>query len=108
MAVHAILAFRDTGFRRMNLANIESAKKRMRQNVKRRVRNRMVRNKTRTFIKKANQLIEAGDQSAAIVAVQAAMSQLDRAAQKGVVHHNNADRRKSRLAKKLQTLSQAA
>jgi len=92
----------------MNLANIESAKKRVRQNIKRRVRNRMVRNKTRTFIKKANQLIEAGDQSAAIVAVQAAMSQLDRAAQKGVVHHNNADRRKSRLAKKLQTLSQAA
>lgn len=92
----------------MNLANIESAKKRMRQNVKRRVRNRMVRNKTRTFVKKANQMIEAGDQSAAIIAVQAAMSQLDRAAQKGVVHHNNADRRKSRLAKKLQTLSQAA
>ena len=90
------------------MANIESAKKRVRQNIKRRVRNRMVRNKTRTFIKKANQLIEAGDQNAAIVAVQAAMSQLDRAAQKGVVHHNNADRRKSRLAKKLQTLSQAA
>ena len=90
------------------MANIESAKKRMRQNVKRRVRNRMVRNKTRTYIKKANQLIEAGDQSAAIIAVQAAMSQLDRAAQKGVVHHNNADRRKSRLAKKLQTLAQAA
>lgn len=90
------------------MANIESAKKRMRQNVKRRVRNRMVRNKTRTFVKKANQMIEAGDQSAAIIAVQAAMSQLDRAAQKGVVHHNNADRRKSRLAKKLQTLSQAA
>lgn len=90
------------------MANIESAKKRMRQNVKRRVRNRMVRNKTRTFVKKANQMIEAGDQSAATIAVQAAMSQLDRAAQKGVVHHNNADRRKSRLAKKLQTLSQAA
>ena len=92
----------------MDLANIESAKKRMRQNIKRRVRNRIVRSKTRTSVKKANQLIEAGDQSAAVAAVQAAMSQLDRAAQKGVVHHNNADRRKSRLAKKLQALSQAA
>jgi small subunit ribosomal protein S20 len=92
----------------MNLANIESAKKRMRQNVKRRARNRMIRNKTRTFVKKANQLIEAGDPSEAIVAVQAAMSQLDRCAQKGVVHHNNADRRKARLAKKLLNLSQAA
>jgi small subunit ribosomal protein S20 len=92
----------------MNLANIASAKKRMRQNVKRRARNRMVRSKTRTFVKKANELIEAGDQSTAVAAVQAAMSQLDRAAQKGVVHHNNADRRKSRLAKKLQALSQAA
>jgi small subunit ribosomal protein S20 len=108
MVVHAILALRDIGFRRMNLANIASAKKRMRQNVKRRARNRMVRSKTRTFVKKANELIEAGDQSTAVVAVQAAMSQLDRSAQKGVVHHNNADRRKSRLAKKLQALSQAA
>jgi small subunit ribosomal protein S20 len=90
------------------LANIASAKKQMRQNIKRRVRNRMVRNKTRTFVKKANQLIEAGDHAEAIAAVQAAMSQLDRAAQKGVLHHNNADRRKSRLAKKLQALSQPA
>ncbi|TFG67518.1 MAG: 30S ribosomal protein S20 [Anaerolineales bacterium] len=90
------------------MANIESAKKRVRQNVKRRARNRIIRSKTRTFVKKANQMIEAGDQSEAIVAVKAAMSQLDRAAQKGVVHHNNADRRKARLAKKLLALSEAA
>ncbi len=79
----------------------------MRQNAKRRMRNRMVRAKTRTFIKKANDTIAAGDPSAAVEAVQAAMSQLDRAAQKGVVHPNNADRRKSRLAKKLVALKQA-
>ncbi|MCE5260090.1 MAG: 30S ribosomal protein S20 [Chloroflexi bacterium] len=90
------------------MPNIKSAKKQMRQNAKRRMRNRMVRAKTRTFIRKANDTIAAGDQSAAVEAVQAAMSQLDRAAQKGVVHPNNADRRKSRLAKKLAALKQAA
>lgn len=89
------------------MPNIASAKKRMRQNVKRRVRNRMIRNRARTYIKKANVALADGEQSAAIAAVQAAMSQLDKAAQKGVLHTKNADRRKSRLAKKLQALTPA-
>lgn len=79
----------------------------MRQDAKRRMSNRMVRAKTRTFIKKASDSIASGDRSAAVEAVQAAMSQLDKAAQKGVIHSRNADRRKSRLAKKLANLTQA-
>jgi len=90
------------------LANIKSAKKQMRQNEKRRLRNRMVRSKTRTYVRKANEAILEGDQAAAVDSVQAAMSQLDRAAQKGVLHRKNADRRKSRLAKRLQSLNQTA
>lgn len=90
------------------MANIKSAKKQMRQNEKRRLRNRMVRSKTRTYVRKANEAILEGDQAAAVDSVQAAMSQLDRAAQKGVLHRKNADRRKSRLAKRLQSLNQTA
>jgi small subunit ribosomal protein S20 len=90
------------------LPNIESAKKRMRQNVKRRASNRMIRTRSRTFVKKANDAIASGDQATAVAAVQEAMSQLDKAAQKGIVHRNNADRRKARLAKKLSALSQTA
>lgn len=90
------------------MPNIKSAKKQMRQNVKRRMRNRMVRNKARTFVKKATDALAAGEVTPAAEAIREAMSQLDKAAQKGVIHRNNADRRKSRLAKKLSALSQTA
>jgi len=89
------------------LANIKSAKKQMRQNEKRRVRNRMVRSKARTYVRKANEAILEGDLTSAVASVQAAMSQLDKAAQKGVLHRKNADRRKARLAKKLHALTQS-
>jgi small subunit ribosomal protein S20 len=82
------------------LANTKSAIKRMRQNERRRARNRAVRSRMRTFVKRANTAIVAGEEDAA-EAVRAAISELDRAAQKGVIHRNNAARRKSRLMKKL-------
>jgi small subunit ribosomal protein S20 len=71
--------------------------KRARQNEKRRVANRVYRTSARTRIKKARRLIEAGDLEQAEVQVAAAMSALDRAVQKGIIHKNNAARRKSRL-----------
>jgi small subunit ribosomal protein S20 len=71
--------------------------KRARQNEKRRVANRVYRTSARTHIKKARRLIEAGDLEQAEVQVASAMSVLDRAAQKGIIHGNNAARRKSRL-----------
>jgi small subunit ribosomal protein S20 len=79
------------------LANIRSAIKRARQNEKRRVANRVYRTSARTHIKKARRLIEAGDLEQAEVRVASAISALDRAAQKGIIHRNNAARRKSRL-----------
>jgi len=86
------------------LANIKSQIKRNRQNEKRRMRNRIYRGRARTFIRKANQQMEVGDLEAARVTTLLAVKALDKAAQKGVVHKNNAARRKSRLIKKLSVL----
>lgn len=83
------------------MANIKSAIKRNRQNEKRRLRNRVSRGNTRTQIKKARMLITSGDKENAVVEVNEAIQKLDRAAAKGVIHKNNAARRKSRLMKQL-------
>lgn len=90
------------------MANTLSAKKRNRQNEKRRQRNQTVRTRTRTFTKRARQAIESGDIAAAEKAVKDAASQLDRAVSKGVIHENNAARRKSRLMKQLATAREQA
>lgn len=74
-----------------------SAEKAHRQSIKRRLRNRAVKSATKTAIKRATDSIASGDIDAAREAVRAALSTLDRAAQKGVIHPNNAGRRKSRL-----------
>ena len=74
-----------------------SAIKAHRQSIKRRLRNRAVKSATKTAIKRATDAIAGGDIDAAREAVRAAISTLDRAAQKGVLHSNNAGRRKSRL-----------
>ncbi len=83
------------------MANIKSAIKRNKQNEKKRVRNRIYRGRARTFIQKARVEIQSGDQDAAVASVKQAISALDKAAQKGVLHPNNAARRKSRLMKHL-------
>jgi small subunit ribosomal protein S20 len=87
------------------LANIKSAIKRNKQNEKKRIRNRVVRGSTRTFIKKAQVAIESGESKTSVDAVQVAISALDKAAAKGVIHKNNAARRKSRLMKRLSAVT---
>jgi small subunit ribosomal protein S20 len=87
--------------RSISLANTHSAKKRIRQNEKRRVRNKAVRTRTRSYIKRAQQAIEEGNAEAAAAAVKLAVSEIDRAKSKGILHHRNAARRKSRLMKRL-------
>ncbi|MCB0081504.1 MAG: 30S ribosomal protein S20, partial [Caldilineaceae bacterium] len=82
------------------MANIKSAEKRIKQSLKRRDRNRVVRGGTRTAVKKARTLIDAGD-AAAAEAVQSAIVALDRSVSKGIIHKNNAARRKSRLVRAL-------
>ena len=65
------------------------------------VRNKPVRSSVKTYITKARRLILQNDLDAAQEAVKQATMVLDRAAQKGVIHRNNAARRKSRLMKSL-------
>lgn len=86
------------------MANTRSAIKRIRQNQKRRLRNRFYRGRARTTIKQARQAISAEDLEAAREKTMEAISALDKAAVKGVVHKNNASRRKSRLMKQLVAL----
>lgn len=82
------------------MANTKAAQKEIRKNARRRVRNRLVRAKTRTVTKKAIQAIEDGEPNAADL-IRAAQRELDAAASKGIIHRNAAARKKSRLFKRL-------
>jgi small subunit ribosomal protein S20 len=86
------------------LANIKSAIKRNKQNEKRRVRNRVFRGGARTYVKKARTSLEGKDLQVAQQDTLEAVSALDKAAEKGAIHKNNAARRKSRLMKRLAAL----
>ena len=83
------------------MANIKSQIKRNKQNEKRRLRNRVYAGRARTFVKKARLSIHEGSSEEAVLATRQAISALDRAAEKGVIHKNTAARRKSRLMKQL-------
>ena len=87
------------------MANIKSAIKRNRQNEKRRVQNRIFRGQARTSIRKAHTTMASGDAEASRLATLEAISALDTAAGKGVIHKNNAARRKSRLMRRLAALN---
>lgn len=86
------------------MANTTAAQKDIRKNARRRARNRLVKVKTRTVVKRALGAIEDGEADAA-AQVRQAQVELDSAASKGVIHRNTAARKKSRLMKRL---SQAA
>jgi len=88
------------------VAHTKSALKRIRSSERKRLRNRRVRSATRTQIKKARRLIEAGQIEEAIEATRRAISLLDKAAEKGVIHRRNAARRKSRLMRALHKAQQ--
>ena len=81
------------------MANIKSQIKRNRQNEKRRLRNKAVRSEMRTRAKAAVTQAEAGGEDAA-EALRIALRRIDKAAAKGVIHKNQAARRKSRLVKR--------
>jgi small subunit ribosomal protein S20 len=91
------------------VANTKSALKKIRVSEKRRARNRPVRTAVKNVIRKAQEAIEdAAAEPTTAEAVVAAISQLDRAARKGVIHANNAARRKSRLVKRLNSAKATA
>jgi small subunit ribosomal protein S20 len=85
--------------RTVTLANTKSALKRIRMSEKRRERNTSYNSRVKTMLKKAEQTVASGNADPA--AITAAISTLDKAAVKGIIHKNNAARRKSRLMKKV-------
>ena len=89
------------------MANTRSAEKMIRVAERRRLRNRSVKSAVKTYIRKAERGITSASEDTAALVVQA-ISKLDKAASKGILHRKNAARRKSRLMKKLNLQGQAA
>lgn len=87
------------------MANHASAEKRARQNDKRRMSNRVRKSEMRTAIKGVLVAVDAGDADAAGTALKSAVSLIDRAGQKGVIHRNQASRRVSRLTARVKNIS---
>ncbi len=87
------------------MANSKSAEKRIRVAERKRARNKPLRSAAKTYEKRAETAIAAGDAETAVNEVRLAISQLDKVAGKGVIHPNNAARRKSRLMAKFNKLT---
>jgi small subunit ribosomal protein S20 len=87
------------------MANIKSQIKRNRQNERRRLRNKSGRSALRTRVKRFEQALAEGERDAAESGYRVAARALDKAASAGIVHRNKAARKKSRLARKLNSSS---
>ena len=83
------------------MPNIKSAKKRVKVTKTKNLRNRMVKSQVKTAFKKFDLALEGGDKKAAEAAFSQAVSAIDKAASKGIVHKNNAGRHKARMAARL-------
>jgi small subunit ribosomal protein S20 len=87
------------------MANIESQKKRNRQTEKRYARNKAIRSELKTREKNVMAAVEAGDTAKAEELLRIAQKQIDMAVTKGVLHANTAARRKSRLTRRVRSVS---
>ncbi|QHI95572.1 30S ribosomal protein S20 [Aristophania vespae] len=87
------------------MANNPSARKRIRQNVRRRLRNTARLSRMRTFVKNVEKAILAGNKEAASEALRLAQPEMQRAASKGVISKNTISRKISRLSAKIKTLA---
>jgi len=81
------------------LANIKSAKKRVLTSEIRAARNKAIKSKVKTYVKNAESAVESGDKAAAQAALTTAISEISKAASKGIYHKNTAARKVSRLTK---------
>ena len=87
------------------MANIKSAKKRILVAETKAARNKAIRSRVKTFVKKVDAAITAGDKAAAQAALLAAISEIDKATSKGVYHKNTASRKVSRLSKAVNSMA---
>jgi len=90
--------------REENMPNIKSAIKRVKVTEKKTLRNKMVYHEMMTSVKKFRNAIKSNDAEGAEKLLPAAFSEIDAAAAKGVIHKNNASRKKSRLSAQLRDL----
>lgn len=91
------------------MANLKSSLKDIKRNAKRRLRNRSAKSAMKTFIKKAKEAAATGDVEAIKQALAQACSAIDKTAERGIIHKNQAARRKSRLMRYVnQILAQAS
>lgn len=87
------------------MANIKSAEKRIRLNLRQRSRNRAERSRMRSAVKELRKVIADGDKSKAEELLPGTLSLIDRTAQKKIIHRRAAARSKSRLVRSVKTLS---
>ena len=87
------------------MANHKSALKRARQNEIRRLRNKSVRTRVKSIVKDVRLSVSENSKEAALKKLEMAKSNIDRAAQKGVIHKKTASRKISRLSKLVNTIS---
>jgi small subunit ribosomal protein S20 len=90
------------------LAHHKSAKKRIRQNDKRRIRNRHIRSTLRSALKNLEQNVEQQNVEEAKAGLQKTVAIVDAAASKGVIHKNKASRHVSKITRKVQSLVNAS
>ena len=83
------------------MANIKSAKKRILVNETKAARNKAIRSRVKTSIKKVEAAVTAGDKAAAQACLTSAIAEIDKAATKGVISKNAANREKARMAREL-------
>ncbi len=86
------------------MANSPQARKRARQNARRFAVNKARRSRIRTFLRKVEEAVAAGDEKSALVALRAAQAELQRGVTKGVLHKNTAARKMSRLAARVKAI----
>lgn len=86
------------------MANIKSAKKRIKVIAAKTLKNKMFKTSMKTAIKKYESAITSGDKTSAAEAYKAVIKKIDKAAAKGIIHKNNAARKKSGFTKQLNSL----
>ncbi|MBN1866978.1 30S ribosomal protein S20 [Candidatus Sumerlaeota bacterium] len=86
------------------MPNVKSAKKRVKTNERRQVRNSAARSQFRTALKKVNKALESEDAQGVEAALPGALRLIGRSSRKGIIHRNKAARQESRLVRKVNAL----
>jgi small subunit ribosomal protein S20 len=88
------------------MPNTQTAKKRLRQNIARRLQNRAIKSAIRTQLRHVHEALSAGDIAKAEAEFRTAARKLDKAGQRNIIHRNKASRTKSRLQKSIKSAKQ--